>query len=355
MPDKVGRNAPCPCGSGRKHKQCCLKNAGQRRAKKHDLRPFFPGEPPAPIVFQGSPVVAIRNTLVYTDPGRTFHELLLSIAATTLGERWTAEAIAKPADRHPIAQWFIDCRKIRDPSRGKHIRDNIYESEMNGGTLRLILLGRDLWYLRHAAALPSRVLHCLRDPHLFQGALYEIAVASIMARVGYSLDWYEGESMSHRPEFVASRDGDVVVVEAKSRHRPGALGQDERSVPSGSILDLERLFREAVRKDPEGRPYLIFLDCNLPIEATPANAQQLAKDFDSLTTRMAKMNKTGSGFNAAFATNYSFHYEVDGKPIRGWNIVRNGPMPSVPFSGDRLRTIHAVVQDYSRVPLEPPV
>ena len=22
---KVGRNAPCPCGSGRKYKQCCLK------------------------------------------------------------------------------------------------------------------------------------------------------------------------------------------------------------------------------------------------------------------------------------------------------------------------------------------
>ena len=22
--DKVGRNDPCPCGSGKKHKQCCL-------------------------------------------------------------------------------------------------------------------------------------------------------------------------------------------------------------------------------------------------------------------------------------------------------------------------------------------
>jgi uncharacterized protein YecA (UPF0149 family) len=24
---KVGRNAPCPCGSGEKYKNCCLKNA----------------------------------------------------------------------------------------------------------------------------------------------------------------------------------------------------------------------------------------------------------------------------------------------------------------------------------------
>ena len=23
---KISRNAPCPCGSGKKYKQCCLKN-----------------------------------------------------------------------------------------------------------------------------------------------------------------------------------------------------------------------------------------------------------------------------------------------------------------------------------------
>ena len=26
-----GRNAPCPCGSGRKHKQCCLRRAQEQR------------------------------------------------------------------------------------------------------------------------------------------------------------------------------------------------------------------------------------------------------------------------------------------------------------------------------------
>ncbi|MBI1929642.1 SPASM domain-containing protein, partial [Candidatus Poribacteria bacterium] len=25
MPQKVGRNSPCPCGSGKKYKQCCLR------------------------------------------------------------------------------------------------------------------------------------------------------------------------------------------------------------------------------------------------------------------------------------------------------------------------------------------
>lgn len=24
--EKIGRNDPCPCGSGKKHKKCCLNN-----------------------------------------------------------------------------------------------------------------------------------------------------------------------------------------------------------------------------------------------------------------------------------------------------------------------------------------
>ena len=29
MPDKVGRNDPCPCGSGKKYKQCCMHSSEQ--------------------------------------------------------------------------------------------------------------------------------------------------------------------------------------------------------------------------------------------------------------------------------------------------------------------------------------
>lgn len=34
MDKKVGRNDPCPCGSGKKYKQCCMKeNKGPRKFK----------------------------------------------------------------------------------------------------------------------------------------------------------------------------------------------------------------------------------------------------------------------------------------------------------------------------------
>lgn len=37
MNQKVGRNDPCPCGSGKKHKQCCLKLSSGRKPIKAKL------------------------------------------------------------------------------------------------------------------------------------------------------------------------------------------------------------------------------------------------------------------------------------------------------------------------------
>lgn len=39
---KIGRNAPCPCGSGKKYKRCCLSHKkGKGRARPSDVR-FIP-------------------------------------------------------------------------------------------------------------------------------------------------------------------------------------------------------------------------------------------------------------------------------------------------------------------------
>lgn len=37
MNEKVGRNDPCPCGSGKKYKQCCIKFPGAKRKIKAKL------------------------------------------------------------------------------------------------------------------------------------------------------------------------------------------------------------------------------------------------------------------------------------------------------------------------------
>ena len=43
MTTKVGRNDPCPCGSGRKYKRCCMRNPPQE--SQPPLSPKFRFEP----------------------------------------------------------------------------------------------------------------------------------------------------------------------------------------------------------------------------------------------------------------------------------------------------------------------
>lgn len=53
MMSKIGRNDPCPCGSGKKYKKCCLPKEQQRSVagrRKDDTDDFFedlPAEPAA--------------------------------------------------------------------------------------------------------------------------------------------------------------------------------------------------------------------------------------------------------------------------------------------------------------------
>jgi uncharacterized protein YchJ len=46
MPDKIGRNEPCPCGSGKKYKKCCMgkdkeQEKQQQRTKRPSITPRF--------------------------------------------------------------------------------------------------------------------------------------------------------------------------------------------------------------------------------------------------------------------------------------------------------------------------
>ena len=45
MDKKIGRNDPCPCGSGKKYKQCCIEKA---TVKRHKLTAKWLNAPEAP-------------------------------------------------------------------------------------------------------------------------------------------------------------------------------------------------------------------------------------------------------------------------------------------------------------------
>jgi hypothetical protein len=49
MNDKVGRNDPCPCGSGKKFKQCCMSKAPQSAGPPIKFKAKLISQPAAPV------------------------------------------------------------------------------------------------------------------------------------------------------------------------------------------------------------------------------------------------------------------------------------------------------------------
>ena len=77
---KVGRNAPCPCGSGKKYKNCCYpdKTHAWKTASSHESPAFIvkPKETPEPIT----------NHLVSSDGGKTWESQPGLLAARIYGK-----------------------------------------------------------------------------------------------------------------------------------------------------------------------------------------------------------------------------------------------------------------------------
>ncbi|MCB1113140.1 MAG: SEC-C domain-containing protein [Chlamydiia bacterium] len=48
MNEKVGRNDPCPCGSGKKYKQCCIKNVTAGKPLKSRVKILTGQNTPVP-------------------------------------------------------------------------------------------------------------------------------------------------------------------------------------------------------------------------------------------------------------------------------------------------------------------
>lgn len=81
---KTGRNSPCPCGSGRKYKRCCLASdqraATERREQQRDAaieRQMYAASVTAPPVYlDEDPLDELSNSVVYLIRQQRFDEAL---------------------------------------------------------------------------------------------------------------------------------------------------------------------------------------------------------------------------------------------------------------------------------------
>lgn len=278
---KVGRNDPCPCGSGKKYKRChgalgsldrlqaAMTIVPQLRARHeaNEHQRMIQQGLGRPIVAtrtdSGHQVVAVRNRILASTKWKTFHDFLVDYLRDALGSEWGNAELKRPMDeRHPILVWYhLLCDQqrqfIKEPG-------TVATASATGAFAAYLHLAYDLYALDHNAELQSKLIQRLRSKQMFPGARYEVRVAALLARAGFTLEFEnEDDRTSSHCEFVATyaSTGRRFSVEAKRSE-------------SGRV---QRQLVRALRKSAD-HPRIVFIDLNAPDpsteEAIPLYAQR---------------------------------------------------------------------------------
>jgi SEC-C motif len=373
---KVGKNSLCPCGSGRKFKNCCGKNQRRDPLAPNDvvftnirereaarIREFGAVRPVIHTNFQGRKVVAVGNTLYASEKWNTFPDFLFDYVKGNLirlyGMDWVTDELAKPLERrHPIMRWSTALGELKwESARGQ---SGIFETKPDGPSTAFLLLAYELYTLDHHQHLQETLLLRMKDLNGFRGARYEVTVAATMIRAGFALQFEdEGDNRRKHPEFIATNaeTGEVVAVEAKSRGRSGVMGWiGPRTDSSEFRLGINDLLRNAIRKRPNF-PYVIFIDANIPPDIA-VNEQEhwIEEARESIRCLGHGFHKfgifEGAPFTALFLTNFPHDWGDRGAPDPARHVFVSWPeRPRLPFiHPNTLGAIENACNQYGQVP-----
>ncbi|MBZ0070807.1 MAG: SEC-C domain-containing protein [Gammaproteobacteria bacterium] len=238
---KTGRNEPCPCGSGKKHKHChgAISQAApvrptveavieksrlmlervKAKEKQREQQQGF-GRPIISAELNGTRFVAVGKKLQYSDKWKTVHDFLGAYITSVLDKEWGDSELAKPLEqRHPILVWYhhlclLQQKYFKEPGK-------VNSGPMNGAAEAWYQLAYDLYSLEHNAELQKKLIQRIKDPEMFQGARYEAFVAGTMIRAGFHIEFEdEDDRRSSHVEFTATckKSGRKYSVEAKRRN-----------------------------------------------------------------------------------------------------------------------------------------
>lgn len=319
---KVGRNEPCPCGSGKKYKKCHGDLAQQDRMSavmadlsfvraRHEAREVQRSNQQGlgrPIIStktdSGHQFVAVNNRLFQSTKWRTFHDFLGEYLTHVLGPEWGNAEFQKPQDqRHPILVWYhMLCHQqraiLQEPGQ-------VSSSRMTGAVAAYMHLAYDLYALDHNAELQAKLIARLRNHDNFFGARYEVKVAAILVRAGFSLKFVnEDDRNSSHCEFTAThpRSGKQFSVEAKR---------------SESKRRFNRQIVRALEKAAD-HTRIVFVDLNMPDSSKSEELPDFFKRAFNLLRRFEALDPMAQRLPPAymFITNAPFEHHLDSVDFR---------------------------------------
>ena len=328
---KVGRNKPCHCGSGKKFKRCHGKepvwpsaaevaHAMAQSQARERIRQTQQGLGKGIISanFKGQQVVAVGNTVYFSPQWKTFPDFLLDYLKAKLTPEWLQSEAAKPEpERHTIAQWGLllfsmQRELIRRPGEPTLM-------SLNGVMACYYGLAYGLYLMDHNVELQARLVHRLKDPGNFQGAYYEVLVASALIRAGFELtleDETDGTSKHCEFAAVSKATGKCYWIEAKMRAVTGLLGRtaangmsDTKPATSQLVKHLNGAFAK-----PAADERMIFVDLNSAMspDATEDNPPAFVDHAKQRLARYQRESLPKGETAYVFITNIAYHRCLDG-------------------------------------------
>lgn len=397
--EKVGRNEPCPCGSGRKYKKCCWGRTqpvdipqpvpsrtpprfevrelprGQVPAEvlKHAARfadqPLNPGRtsrygqvrPEIAMEYHGYRFVAIGSKLIYmpADRCKFFTDVLIAYVPQLFGRDWFEHEIAKPPDeRHPAMQWRV--KGIKYMNAQPKLPDGAHSALPTGPLLAYMTLAYDLYVVDHNSRLDARLLGRLKQKDQFQGARHELFAEATCLRAGFQIEHEnEADRSTRHAEFTATHKatGLKISVEAKSKHRPGVLGRAGAREPEDSLsLRFGKLLNDATAKNAP-HPLVVFMDVNMPFQS---GYRLLSRrpPHPLILRALDRMREEHDGkdpINLLLFTNHPQHYTKDEELAQkpAW-LTSISQVPLKPARVDVLWALTQAANLYGNIPTELP-
>ncbi len=337
---KIGRNDRCPCGSGKKYKHCHGSVAArsgaeaQAKAELSRLSSFHEamtlqrtkqqglGRPIISAQMGYTRFVAVKNRLLHSKKWKTFIDFLGDYIKTAMGgDDWGNKEIRnKPLEeRHPILQWYDKvCHQQR-----KYIKTpgEISESPKIGAIAAYYGLAYDLYCLDHNAELQKKLIERLKNNDNFYGARYEVAVAAILIRAGFTIEFEdENKRGSTHCEFTATsrKTGRKFSVECKHRESGSKNGELKLS-------KLGRTLRAALLKKANFER-IVFIDLNFPYD--PKKHDKFPPQMELALHHIRKFEKNPSNAGDLpsaflFMTNNPIHHHLDDVNV-GHAVITDG-------------------------------
>lgn len=379
MKEKVGRNAPCPCGSGRKYKKCCLPADTAARGLREIPFSQLPPEVRdkvlsvqndrqtlnrmgirinyvSPVLHQGRKAWGIGSRVMFTGPKMTFHEFTIGILSDSLGQEWwDSERLLAEEDQHFLVRCFDAYVRWKGSAKHDEVAPGIYAGDPNGYVQHLASAAFDVITLMHTNSLPEDLISRLRHHDQYQGARYEIGIAAIFSRLDFELEFTTREQAEgkKRPEFIASdRHSRLrVAVEVKSKHRAGVINQPGEFDAGTLHANVSRQVREAIQQGPDDIPFVVCIDVNFPPTAGVSIMDKLwLRDITEILERKPYTHDDPDPISALAVTNYAQHYEEETQASAGEHVISISEHVRHPLPSDFLEDFSNALSAYGNVP-----